>query len=194
MHPTHDSRCLTNLQRIRHLPKTTQLRKIYDEGTWHHKPYTFYDYTKIEENTIARLKYTPVSLEDFRSTMEEPPSQKGKKAIKDIFLASERAKIKHRLRLNHAELTQGFEPSQSHPLWKRSAPKISSYIKWITGASTELADSIHYDIDGGKSCRLCNSECEETRDHLLSECDGTSTARRKLCETLEKTSVEKFDE
>ena len=114
--------------------------------------------------------------------------------MKQIFLASERANVKHRLRLKHHELTQGFEHTPSHPLWKRSARQMSSYIKWITGASRAFADRINYEIDDEKSCRLCNREYAETRAHLISNSDATSAERVKFRETLEEISIEKSDE
>jgi len=191
---THNTRCLTNLQRIRNLPNNTQLKKIYNDGAWHQKPFTFADYATIERNTISHLKYSNTKQDVFNTIMKEPPSKQGKKSIKDIYMSSEQANLRHRLRLRHPELVQGFEFTRSHPMWKISPSKISSYIKWITGASRALADPHNYNMDHDTSCRLCDSDAKETREHLLSHCDGTSIERVRFYITLEEISVEKLSE
>ena len=166
----HEMRCLTNLQRIRNLPQDTQLRKIYEDGSWHKRPFIFNSYEEIERCTRAKLRHTDINDEKFQNLLSQPPSEKSKKVLKDIITMSEKAETSHRLRINHQDLLGGHYHTHTHPMWKRSAPSLRVYNRWTTGGSSANEDLQRHGRGQDEYCRLCESKEIESRDHLLSNC------------------------
>ena len=138
---------LSNLHRIRHLPRDTQLRKLYEQGSWHNKGFIFNSYEEDERETHAELKLTSTSHEELTSETRQSSSTSSKKILKQVCVEAEQAERFHRLRLNHSELLEGAYFTPTQPLLDRSSLSISSYAKWLVGAtkgkvrSTEIKDA-----------------------------------------------------
>ena len=71
-------RRVSNLLRIKHLPKDTQLKKIYDQKTWHTKDLIFHTYDQDEKLMHNVQNKTSVSQQELTRATRNPPSKKQK--------------------------------------------------------------------------------------------------------------------
>ena len=115
------ARIVRNLQRIKSLPPSTQLRKIYDQSTWHAKPLIFNSYIDEERAMENKIRFTAVHREDFEKAKIEPLSVSNKKLFKRINSETDRVTRAHRLRLRHNELLGGISYAHTQPFLDRSA-------------------------------------------------------------------------
>ena len=99
---------MCNLQRIRHLPQDTRLREIYDNKTWHEKPFVFYEYEEAEKYIRARRRLTDVTEDELIDATTGKPNDKRKRTIKEVNRKAEKAEVTHFLRKTHEELLERF--------------------------------------------------------------------------------------
>ena len=66
-------RRVSNLRRIKHLPSDTQLKKIYDQKTWHVKDLIFLKYEQDEKTMHTVQNTTSVSQEELTLATNRPP-------------------------------------------------------------------------------------------------------------------------
>ena len=187
-------RSLTNLQRIRNLPNDTQLKKVYDEKLWHKRPFIFQRYEEIERHICAKSRRTAFNSPNLQQMLSQPPDNKSKMLLKSINSASEKAQVSHRLRLNHQDLLLGFQHTSSHPMWRRPAPSLRIYNRWIMGCSNANEDLLRHGKGEPMYCRLCDSKELESREHLLTECDGTLDEATEFINEMCEISMQKYAE
>ena len=191
------TRQVQNLQRIRNL-QNTQLKNAYDSRQWHQKPYIFQRYEEEEMLMKVRQKRTNVSEEDFVFATTRPLSSQTKKVLKKLNQDAEKAEVTHHLRQNHSEIFAGYSHSHTHPLWKRSSLEVSTFSKWLIGATDLFSDKLRRGAQESDNednfCRFCNQDVEESRKHVLSSCHGTTTERNLFKQQIESTSKEKLQE
>ena len=87
-------------------------------------------------------------------------------------------------------------PTEVHPVWRRSSGKVTKYAKWLTGGTDTQGDLSrrghrHYEHS---ECRFCDSREEETREHLLSECQSTAALRADYAGSIGKICQDKLKE
>ena len=102
---------INNLQRIRHLPKDTQLRKLYEQKMWHARGFIFRKYEKDLREVKHLLRLTSVTEVDFMQETSKPPTQASKKNVKHVCVKIVKTNLFHRLRLKHMELLEGLYSS-----------------------------------------------------------------------------------
>jgi len=193
---THKIRSLTNLLRIRNLSQDTELRKIHDEGEWDKKPFIFQKYKEIERHMCAKSRRYKFNDSDLGQVLALPPNKEIRSRLKATNAATEKAEVSHRLRINHQDLLLGFQHTSNHPMWKRPAPSLRVYNRWIVGSSNTSDDLLRHGRGSSNTgyCRLCEEKEEESREHLLTDCDGTWEERRQFFDKVTEISVPKREE
>ena len=169
---------VANLHRIRNLADETQLKKIYNEKTWHKRPYTFHRYEQDEREMRNSLKYTDISPQDFNEMLSAEPSVESKRLLKEANKKACKAQTRHRLRINHAELLEGLIQTHANPAWKRSSLSVSSYARWLVGGTRTIEDLRRRYLVEDLNCRFCRQDIIEDRDHLLTECIRTKMGEK----------------
>ena len=139
----------------------------------------FYHYEKAEAELKARLKNTMISTEEFKHATTEPPSRQTKAIPKRINEDAEKAEVSHQLRLNHSEILERLIHTHTHPMWRHPSPIVATYTSWLAGATGTNQDKPR-EGDKHKPYRLCESGDEESREHLLTRCDGTFRSTRPV--------------
>ena len=111
---------------------------------------------------------------------------------------AEKAEVTHHLRQNHSELFAGFSHTHTHPIWKRSSLEVSTFAKWVVGSTNITSDKLRRGAEApGEDqnfCRFCKKNLEESREHILSSCTGTSKERIVYKKQIENASKEKLKE
>ena len=190
---TMRTRRVTNLQRIKHLPRDTQLRKLYEQRAWHSKPFTFSYYDQEEKGMRHSLRLTSASEEEFTNAITSPLTRSTKQLLKKINTDVEKAQRSHVLRLRHGELLEALNYTQAQPMLERSSLNVASYARWLVGATKVIGDQ-RRDIPQDKRCRLCQAVEFETRKHLITDCKATESMRLEFKEILQRISHKKLRE
>ena len=185
---------VANLQRIRHLPQDTQLRKLYEQRYWHSRGYIFKKYEDDMCEVQASLKLTTTPQEQFDHAISNPPTATSRKILKQVCCEIDQSERFHRLRINHMELLEGIKSSQSMPHLEESSLRIAKYAKWLTGATDTKGDLPEYRSSMESDCRLCGERFDETRAHLLTNCPGTQKFRQVYLAEINKVSFSKAEE
>ena len=187
-------RRVANLQRIRHLSKDTQLRKLYEQRYWHGRGYIFSKYEDDLREIETSLKLTTIPQELLDNELSKAPTPTTKKTLKKVCSEIDQTERFHRLRVSHMELLEGIKSSQSMPLLDESSLRVAKYAKWLTGATDTKGDLPEYKNSLERDCRLCGERSEETRIHLLTSCPRTKTFRETYFAEIEKISPSKAQE
>jgi len=133
---------------------------------------------------------------DLGQVLALPPNKEIRSRLKATNAATEKAEVSHRLRINHQDLLLGFQHTSNHPMWKRPAPSLRVYNRWIVGSSNTSDDLLRHGRGSSNTgyCRLCEEKEEESREHLLTDCDGTWEERRQFFDKVTEISVPKREE
>ena len=188
-------RRVANLHRIQHLPRSTQLRKLYEERSWHTGGLIIFSKYEDDKRGIqASIKLTSVASTEFENAMNDCPTQASRQLLKQVCCEIEQSERFHRLRLRHNELLEAIKSGQSIPYLEISSTRIATYAKWLTGATDTKCDSPDFKSSEDKACRLCNDDAEETRAHLLTNCTGTKKIREAYFKRIKEISADKLVE
>ena len=114
---------INNLQRIRHLSKHTQLRKLYEQKKWHTRGFIFRRYEKDLREVKHLLRLTDATETDFTQETSKTSTQATKKNVKHVCAEIIKASLFHRLQLKHDELLEGLHSSQATPHLEKSSLK-----------------------------------------------------------------------
>ena len=109
---------VANLQRIRHLPQDTQLRKVYEQRYWHSRGYIFKKYEDDLREVQASLKLTTTPQEQFDHAISNPPTATSRKILKQVCSEIDQSERFHRLRINHMELLEGIKVVNLCHIWR----------------------------------------------------------------------------
>ena len=94
--------------------------------------------------------------------------------------------------MKHSELLECINPTNKQPLLERSSLNIARYVRWLVGVTDALCDQPPFKEQSDKRCRLCGSEYEETRSHLLTNCRATQPERKQYTAAIQKISKRKL--
>jgi len=138
--------------------------------------------------TLPALTVSTITPIEMKEAFENPMADASKAVIKRMNTDAEKAMMTHGLRINHSEILQGFSHTKAHPLWKRPSTEVSTFVKWLIGATDLIEDRRKRGYDASQHCRLCGTVQDETREHLLLECNETTAEKFQFFEKVSDIS------